>query len=786
LDDFFKDESIEGAECDICRQKKKYQKCVPVVFPGTIVLTLERYRVTKWDTIEKDRRTISTDKLLNFKNYTTGRTDILYKLESIVIHKGQQPTVGHYTTLQTTTDNFIQIDDDNVQTYTENTLDKDGYLLLYSAMKISHPISIYMCCCAIANSAICTSLERSLSDRCFVSPYKRQILDRLKAFQFSTNEMPDDGKLLYLIQRSVDPVPNVIDIVSEVVRYVTDPYPAHARGILGIDVIQHFQCSDCKNQYGQTMHLLFPDQRRPKSEKYPSPKAICTCKGTLSVKELISKVGDTILLQYIPETIVGLPCLKFNFADAIGESVGRIQMDFRVSVCFLPEEPSIIVISDNTYKLVDACEEITNITEEEFYLLTVGKKVVLFCDKINEGMNKIEKPRRVPVDSLPSMFGFTVLETLRPDLDCQRAKMMESFPCGLSNSKHHLDTAQVDIFLDGWFTDLHVDFYTSSLASTLESKGLIALPCSWFQHGMEDFISKSTFHEWMSHLVAIPLNQENCHWVLMVIGMEQKYIAYIDPMGGYNESAVLKLLHYLNLQFFFHTGKQMISREWIIKRAAATASFPKQNDRDSCGAYICLYIEMLSRCAVLEPMGNEQDISIRRLILSRLLEETFFGQPQPFGLKELFLYRELDALVFSIATSDHTSEGRNLERHKFFLKDPTYFSKQYLIKFGDDYFTAQTIDDAIMYVHRRYFVANTKLFQHKVIMKDLPRETKLYTILSTNWCHATSYIRDVLVKEILIEILAEHLAVDYDVANNICVETEISFLQAKRKQVIRV
>jgi hypothetical protein len=99
--------------------------------------------------------------------------------------------------------------------------------------------------------------------------------------------------------------------------------------------------------------------------------------------------------------------------------------------------------------------------------------------------------------------------------------------------------------------------------------------------------------------------------------------------------------------------------EWIIKTAAACTSFA-----------VHMFVFTL--------MGDDEDMSIRRLI--RLLEETFFGQPQLIGLKELFLFRDLDALVLSIATSDYTSEGGNLERHKMFLRDQTHFSKQYLIK----------------------------------------------------------------------------------------------------------
>jgi hypothetical protein len=47
-------------------------------------------------------------------------------------------------------------------------------------------------------------------------------------------------------------------------------------------------------------------------------------------------------------------------------------------------------------------------------------------------------------------------------------------------------------------------------------KRLVALLCSWFQNEIEEFLSKFTFHEWMSHLVVIQINQENCHWVLLL------------------------------------------------------------------------------------------------------------------------------------------------------------------------------------------------------------------------------------------------------------------------------
>ena len=102
-----------------------------------MILSLQRYKVNKWDNIEKDRTNIYPDNLVNFKKYTTREDELIYKLEGVVMHKGPQPTSGHYTALRKASDSFILIDDEHVQKYQDNTLNKDGYLLIYSSLKIS-------------------------------------------------------------------------------------------------------------------------------------------------------------------------------------------------------------------------------------------------------------------------------------------------------------------------------------------------------------------------------------------------------------------------------------------------------------------------------------------------------------------------------------------------------------------------------------------------------------------------------------------------------------------------
>ena len=52
------------------------------------------------------------------------------------MHKGPQPISGHYTALRKASYSFILIDNEHVQKYPDNTLNKDGYLYLFFSENI--------------------------------------------------------------------------------------------------------------------------------------------------------------------------------------------------------------------------------------------------------------------------------------------------------------------------------------------------------------------------------------------------------------------------------------------------------------------------------------------------------------------------------------------------------------------------------------------------------------------------------------------------------------------------
>lgn len=113
--------------------------------------------------------------------------------------------------------------------------------------------------------------------------------------------------------------------------------------------------------------------------------------------------------------------------------------------------------------------------------------------------------------------------------------------------------------------------------------------------------------------------------------------------------------------------------KWTVQDAASSESFPTQNDNDSCGVYVCLYATLLLKKAVLDEKLYKEDYTIHRLVLLEFLENTFFKENHPFGLKLMLTLRNLDETILTIASAEENSVGENLERHKTFLRDPTFF-----------------------------------------------------------------------------------------------------------------
>lgn len=109
--------------------------------------------------------------------------------------------------------------------------------------------------------------------------------------------------------------------------------------------------------------------------------------------------------------------------------------------------------------------------------------------------------------------------------------------------------------------------------------------------------------------------------------------------------------------------------KWTVQDAALSESFPLR----TTAKYVCLYVTLLLKKAVLDEKLYKEDYTIHRLVLLEFLENTFFKENHPFGLKLMLILRNLDETILTIASAEENSVGENLERHKTFLRDPTFF-----------------------------------------------------------------------------------------------------------------
>lgn len=273
------------------------------------------------------------------------------------MHKGEQPTSGHYTALRKAQGSFILIDDEQVRKYYGSTLEKDGYLFIYSSLKIPESRFIYLTCCCISNSAIHASLEFHLSNTTFTSPVKKQILDRFANFRLQSiaQEVPTDSKLLYLIHHSQVKVRCTVEYLNDVVKYLVDQYPQTSKQIIGFDVLQHFACDSCNQILGKTMHLLDLNQIDIDLYKHDcfTVQTDCQCGGKMTGKQVISKFGNTVFMHASPSTTESFPNMCIHLSDVANVVFPKVSYEFKVSVCFIPDEETIILFSKTSCIMLD-------------------------------------------------------------------------------------------------------------------------------------------------------------------------------------------------------------------------------------------------------------------------------------------------------------------------------------------------------------------------------------------------------------------------------------------------
>ena len=180
LDNYFADsqlgmDSSTGIDCKCGKvDVQGYGKTI-TCFPPILIVVLKRYRYDQYkDTTLKDRRCIMADHYLRLGMHAASnpikgskehisknlRCESDYVLRPVVLHHGELPSQGHYTSLMYLTESAVlHCDDANVMFANRDAVslaDTDGYIfmyenaaLLYHEMIINIPATI----CAVYTRA---------------------------------------------------------------------------------------------------------------------------------------------------------------------------------------------------------------------------------------------------------------------------------------------------------------------------------------------------------------------------------------------------------------------------------------------------------------------------------------------------------------------------------------------------------------------------------------------------------------------------------------------------------
>lgn len=121
-------------------------------------------------------------------------------------------------------------------------------------------------------------------------------------------------------------------------------------------------------------------------------------------QQVISKFGNTVFVHASPSITGSFPNMRIHLSDVANVIFPKVSYEFRGSVCFIPDEETIILFSKTSCIMLDKSEEITPLSFDQFHEMTSLKPHVLICDKITDENSAKTFCARMPGDEFPKIF----------------------------------------------------------------------------------------------------------------------------------------------------------------------------------------------------------------------------------------------------------------------------------------------------------------------------------------------------------------------------------------------
>lgn len=139
LDEYFKEEKVEGLNCENCKTKKTFNKIQSFSkSPNFLIIHLKRFYYKKGDIHKTDHLIDFPLENLNITKYCLlNKRKVFYRLFAISCHEGNTD-YGHYYTFATDNNNtWFLFNDDNFEMYDQKKIvNNNAYLLFYVKLNL--------------------------------------------------------------------------------------------------------------------------------------------------------------------------------------------------------------------------------------------------------------------------------------------------------------------------------------------------------------------------------------------------------------------------------------------------------------------------------------------------------------------------------------------------------------------------------------------------------------------------------------------------------------------------
>ncbi|CAC5362366.1 USP36_42 [Mytilus coruscus] len=147
--------------------------------------------------IVKNATHISTDNPIQFRTEKSKPKEFTFR--SAVLHHGYSPNSGHYTSVIKVGNKFISIDDTSIKPNIPTKLNTDGYVLVYRYTTLQSAETRNFCLC-LSNSSCLDTLALISENSNFMSPQKRNIIERLQEYEIVKGSENSEDELVYLLR----------------------------------------------------------------------------------------------------------------------------------------------------------------------------------------------------------------------------------------------------------------------------------------------------------------------------------------------------------------------------------------------------------------------------------------------------------------------------------------------------------------------------------------------------------------------------------------------------------